>query len=60
MIKDCLKIYFPCEICVFMNIPEKSLLKPLEIAVFALKRTYFGYENGPLWATPTTKFEIVL
>ena len=36
---------------------EKSLLKPLEIAVFALKMTYFWYEKGPLWTTPTSKFE---
>ena len=29
-----------------MNIPEKSLLKPLEIAVFALKMTFFGMKTG--------------
>ena len=37
---------------------KKSLLKPLEIAVFTLKMTYFGYENGPIWATPISRLEM--
>ena len=52
------KVSFPWEICFFINIPQKRLLRPLEIAVFALKMTYFRCENGPLWTTPTSNFEI--
>ena len=37
---------------------KKSLLKPLEIAVFTLKMTYFVYENGPRWAMHISKLDI--
>ena len=30
---------------------EKSLPKPLEIAIFTWKMTSFGYKNEPLWTT---------
>ena len=40
--------------------PEKRLLKPLKIAVFALKMTYFGYENGLSWIMPIFKLQIFL
>ena len=38
--------------------PEKSLLKPSEIAVFGLQMTYIGYKNRPLWTTPISKLEL--
>ena len=37
---------------------EKRLLKPLEVIVFSLKMTYFGYKNGPLRAMAIFKLEI--
>ena len=39
---------------------KKSLLKPLEIVIFALKIINFGYEKVPLWITLTTKAKKVL
>ena len=38
--------------------PEKSLLKPSEIAVFGLQMTYVGYKNRPLWTTSISKLEL--
>ena len=38
--------------------PEQSLIKPIEIAVFVLKMTYFGYENGQLWTMPISNLEM--
>lgn len=38
----------------------KSLLKPLDIASFALQIIYFGYEKVPLWTTPISKVKKVL
>lgn len=40
--------------------PEKHLLKPLKIAVFALKMTYFGHENGLSWIMLIFKLQIFL
>ena len=40
--------------------PEKRLLKPLKIAVFVLKMTYFGYENGLSWIMSIFKLQIFL
>ena len=37
--------------------PEKSLLKPSEIAVFGLQMIYIGNKNRPLWTTPISKLE---
>lgn len=37
---------------------EQSLIKPIEIAVFVLKVTYFGYENGQLWTMPISNLEM--
>ena len=38
---------------------EKSLLKPLKIAIFALIIIYFWYEKAPLWNIHKTKVKKV-
>ena len=40
--------------------PERSILKPSEIAVFTLKITYIGYKNRLLWTMLISKLEIFL
>ena len=51
---------FAWEICVAINISWKSLLKPLEIAIFVLKITYFVYENVPVWTMPIAKVKNIV
>ena len=56
-----LKTFISHEKFVFSGIcPEKSILKPSEIAVFTLKITCFGYKNRPLWTMLISELEIFL